>query len=193
MQPKQSLPPPPSNTLHSPNISEPPKDSLLLPGTCSTTFHDCIPQHFSVTSVITSKSFKYFCHFCHRDYIPHKPYIQRNYIPVASVKQVFKKETPILLTCIRLFQNNTMSNEPFLQPGVTDQTFCKYSTYSSISTQYSLFSTRIVRILGIIFCPLSSANLCEITTDVVCIEFNFVPCYSSVIIQQQFLTPSTKM
>ena len=50
----------------------------------------------------------------------------------------------------------TVSNEPFLQSGVTDQTFCHYSTYISISSQYSLFTTRIIRILGIAFCPLSS-------------------------------------
>ena len=37
--------------------------------------------------------------------ISHKPYIQRKYIPVASAKQVFKKGTSILLTCIHLSQN----------------------------------------------------------------------------------------
>ena len=63
IHPKQRLAQPPSNTLHSTNISEPPKDSLLLPGTCSTTFHDCIPQHLSVPSVTSFKSFKSLCHF----------------------------------------------------------------------------------------------------------------------------------
>jgi len=37
--------------------------------------------------------------------ISHKPHIQRNYIPVASAKQVFKKVTSILLTCTHLSQN----------------------------------------------------------------------------------------
>jgi len=37
--------------------------------------------------------------------ISHKPYIQRHYIPVASAKQVFKKEASILLTCTHLLQN----------------------------------------------------------------------------------------
>jgi len=31
--------------------------------------------------------------------ITHKPYKQRNHIPLASAKQVFKNRTPILLTC----------------------------------------------------------------------------------------------
>jgi len=37
--------------------------------------------------------------------VSHKPYIQRNYIPVTSAKQVFKKGISILLTCTRLSQN----------------------------------------------------------------------------------------
>jgi hypothetical protein len=48
-------------------------------------------------------------------------------------------------------------------------------------------------ILGITFCPSSSANLCEIITLVVCIQFNFVPCYSSVTIWHQSIKPSTQM
>jgi len=64
MQPKQSLAPPPTNTVHSPNTSEWPKDSVLLPpGTCYTNLHDCRPQHLSVPSVISSKRFKTLCHF----------------------------------------------------------------------------------------------------------------------------------
>jgi len=56
IQPKQSLALPAPNTLHSPNISEPPKYSLLMPGTCSTIFHDCrsllwlLPKATNVTS-----------------------------------------------------------------------------------------------------------------------------------------------
>jgi len=37
--------------------------------------------------------------------ISHKPYIQRNYIPVASAKIVFKKGPSVLLTCTYLSQN----------------------------------------------------------------------------------------
>jgi len=37
--------------------------------------------------------------------ITHKPYIQRNHIPVVSDKQAFKNTTPIVLTCTRLSQN----------------------------------------------------------------------------------------
>ena len=83
------------------------------------------------------------------------------------------------------------TNEPCLQSGVTYPTFCLSSTYILISSQYSFFCTCILRILGITFSPLNSANLREITTLVVCIPFNFAPCYSSVIIQQQFLIPCT--
>jgi hypothetical protein len=65
------------------------------------------------------------------------------------------------------------------------------STNILISTQYSPFYTHIIRILWTTFCPLSSTNPYEITTLVVCTPFNFVPRYSSVIIQQQFLIPCT--
>jgi hypothetical protein len=37
--------------------------------------------------------------------INHKPYIQRNYITVASAKQVFKKGASILPTCTSLSEN----------------------------------------------------------------------------------------
>jgi len=67
----------------------------------------------------------------------------------------------------------TVPNKTFLESGITAQNFC----------------TCILRILGITFSLSNSANLCEITTLVVCIPFNFVPCYSSIIIQQQFLIP----
>ena len=60
IQLKQSLAPPPPKTLHSPKFSEPPKYSLLLPGTCSTFFHDCtLPQHRSNAST----NLKSFLHF----------------------------------------------------------------------------------------------------------------------------------
>ena len=39
------------------------------------------------------------CEDCDLDVITHKPYIQKNHIPVASAKQVFKNRTPIPLTC----------------------------------------------------------------------------------------------
>jgi len=36
--------------------------------------------------------------------ISHKPYVQRNYITVASAKQVFKKGILIVLTCTNISQ-----------------------------------------------------------------------------------------
>ena len=52
---------PPTPTTHP--LCEPPTDSLLLPGTCSTIFHACRHQHLSVASVIASKSFKSLFHY----------------------------------------------------------------------------------------------------------------------------------
>jgi len=54
----------PTPSIHC-TFSEPLTDSLLLPGTCfNFFFHDCrLPQYLSITSVISSKGLKYFCHF----------------------------------------------------------------------------------------------------------------------------------
>ena len=124
--------------------------------------------------------------------ISHKPYIQRNYLPVASAKRVFKKETPILLTRTRLSQNVYCVKWTMSAIRGNRSIFLPLLTYILISSHYSLFDTRIVRILGL-HCPVSSGNLFEITTQVVWTQFNFVPCYSSVIIQQQFLSSRTQM
>ena len=60
IQPKQSLAPTPHNTLHSPNFSEPLTESLMLPDTCFTFFHDCRFQHCSIASVISPKGSNLF-------------------------------------------------------------------------------------------------------------------------------------
>jgi len=64
IQPKQSPAPPPPNTLHSPNFSQPPTESLLLPEICFTFFHDCRFQHRSVASVISPKGSNLFVTAC---------------------------------------------------------------------------------------------------------------------------------
>ena len=54
---------PPTPSIHL-NFSEPPTDSLLLPGTGSTFYHDSrLPHHHSITSEISSKTLKNFLHF----------------------------------------------------------------------------------------------------------------------------------
>jgi hypothetical protein len=125
--------------------------------------------------------------------ISHKPYMQRNYIPVTSVKQTVKNQTSILLICIRLSQNIYCVKRTMSAIRGNKSKFCLSGRHILIPSQYCPVYTRIIRILVTTFCPLSSADLYEVTTLVVCTTFNFVPSYSSVTIQQQFLIPCTQM
>ena len=52
--------------------------------------------------------------------ISHKPFIQRNYIPVASAKDVFEKKHQYHKHVHVFLKMYTMSNEQCLQSRVTD-------------------------------------------------------------------------
>jgi hypothetical protein len=110
--------------------------------------------------------------------------MQRNYIPVASAKQVDIDTTNTYTSfskCI-LYQMNHVHNQGW-QIKPTASTVHKFQLPANI-----LSSAHTSLGYWGLHCPLISANLFEITTEVVCIQCDFVACYSSVMIQQQFLT-----
>jgi len=76
-----------------------------------------------------------------------------NYIPIASAKHVFKNGTSVPLICTRLSENIYCVKRTMAAIRGKGSKFCLPSTYILISSQCSLFCARIVRILGITFCP----------------------------------------